>query len=80
MIVSPSVIVTTLTGASIDNLAHTLLHELGHAYDLLDGSGGSTVKSPDALPGILGGDKRSRENDWLIDQNCFKGSLGYKKP
>ena len=61
---------------NVDQNALTLLHELGHVYDLIRGSGGSAIKSPDAL---LGG-SRSEYNDWLVDQNCFNGSLGYKLP
>jgi len=56
-----------------DQNALTLLHELGHVYDLIRGSGGSAIKTPDALFG----DKNSRYNDWLVDTNCFGGSLGY---
>jgi hypothetical protein len=63
--------------------AELLLHELGHAYDIIHGSGGSVIKSPDSLPSfipIVGGSKRSAWNDWKIDQDCFGGALGYKKP
>ncbi len=63
--------------------AETLLHELGHAYDIIHGSGGSVIKSPDDLPSfipIIGGSKRSLWNDWKVDQDCFGGALGYKKP
>jgi RHS repeat-associated protein len=57
--------------------AHTLLHELGHVFDLVSGLGQSRIKTPDSA-------WWSRDagawNDWLIDQNCFGGRLGYKKP
>jgi hypothetical protein len=45
--------------------AATLLHELGHAYNLLGAWGGSPV-TPD------GGDvAKSQENQALIKKNCF---------
>ncbi len=56
--------------------AHTLWHELGHIYDLSVGSGGSALKTPDAL--FLS--RRSEWNDWKVDQDCFGGSIGYKAP
>jgi hypothetical protein len=59
------------------------LHELGHAYDIIHGSGNSVIKSPDDAPGfipIIGGDKRSKWNFWKIDQDCFGGEYGSKKP
>jgi RHS repeat-associated protein len=56
--------------------AETLLHELGHVYDLIRGSGGSEIKTPDALFG----DKKSQYNDWLIDTKCFGGEFGFKNP
>lgn len=58
--------------------AHTFLHELGHAFDILKGSGGSVIKSPDDVPFV--GKDNSAWNDWKIDQECFGGQLGYKKP
>jgi hypothetical protein len=63
---------------SIDHNAHTLLHELGHVYDLTKGSGNSALKTPDSIPLI--GSKRGEWNDWKVDQECFGGALGYKKP
>jgi RHS repeat-associated protein len=72
--------VASWNGGDVNENAHTLLHELGHFYDVVRGAGGSAIKSPDALPGILGGDSRSKENDWLVDQKCFGGALGYEKP
>jgi hypothetical protein len=71
-----------LIGNTLYN-AELLLHELGHAFDIIRGSGGSVIKSPDSLPSfipIIGGDKRSSWNDWKIDQDCFNGAMGYKKP
>jgi hypothetical protein len=44
--------------------ANTLLHELGHAYNFLRGSGGS--KLDNLLEPIRGG-----HNDDIIKQNCF---------
>ncbi|MCC6589029.1 MAG: hypothetical protein IT168_20190 [Bryobacterales bacterium] len=52
--------------------AETLLHELGHVYDVIQGSGSSKIKSPDIVEGS------SRFNDWLIDTTCFGGVLGYR--
>jgi RHS repeat-associated protein len=66
--------------ANPSQVAHTLLHELGHVFDITRGSGDSGVLTPDSLPSFMGGDRRSQYNDWLIDQNCFGGSLGYKRP
>jgi RHS repeat-associated protein len=58
--------------------AETLLHELGHVYDLTKGSGNSLLKTPDDIPII--GSNRSAWNDWKVDQDCFHGSLGFQKP
>ena len=58
--------------------AHTLIHELGHVYDSIPGSGNSIIKSPDSIP-ILG-NKAGNWNDWRIDHDCFGGALGFKKP
>jgi hypothetical protein len=64
--------------SDIDHNAHTLLHELGHAYDVLGGSGGTVLQSPD--DGILASDKAGPRNDYKVDQACFGGRLGYADP
>lgn len=69
---------TWWNGGYVDYNAETLLHELGHVYDLTKGSGNSVLKSPDSIP-IVGGN-RGAWNDWKVDQDCFHGALGFKKP
>ncbi len=60
--------------------AELLLHELGHVYDLTRGSGGSRIKSPDDVDVWPFFKKASMWNDWKVDQACFNGALGMKKP
>jgi hypothetical protein len=55
-------------GAAGDTLfqAETLLHELGHVYDFLPGSGGSQIQ-PDGF--FSNGD--SATNQMIVEKNCF---------
>jgi hypothetical protein len=60
-----------------DQNALLLIHELGHVFDLLPGTGGSVLYTPDAN---LVDSRRSEWNSWKVDQECFGGKLGYARP
>jgi RHS repeat-associated protein len=60
-------------GNNVEN-AETLLHELGHLFSAL--GFGTDVKNDSAFNNANNG----QYNNWLIDQNCFGGVLGYPKP
>ena len=60
-------------GSNVFN-AETLLQELGHLFSVL--GHGSQVKNDS----LLNDSSNEAYNNWLIDQNCFGGQLGFPKP